>query len=334
MSFRPLPGECYRNAFLWAEEHPGWDIVHGIVWNPAIQAEMGHAWNEKDDFVYDPSADMMVPREVYYALGRISYAKRYTMIEAAIQAVKERSYGAWDTKVMASRHAKRAKRIKRSKKNPSALREALKIRSLREIYDLGWEFYYSQYYLSPTKDTKESFAIDLSMPRNVTILFAYEKPLSGHAEVRLHEKTNKHGEFISMLIGAPPESGANGFHALHAIYDHEFVHLVQQLLQYGSGRKRKDSDYPNTRNEHKAHLQQILYYLQNTVMAVYEAPDNALDGKVFSRFLDHLKDVLDEWKMDATMRRMLLKDVYAAARSLHPKTKARQRKLRKAGFPV
>lgn len=102
---KPIPGQCYKNAFMWAQEHPEWSIVHGILTNKRHNVKMGHAWNEASEIVYDPSVALFVDKDRYYKLGDVSYAKSYTLDEATENALKENNWGPWDEKIMKAKHA-------------------------------------------------------------------------------------------------------------------------------------------------------------------------------------------------------------------------------------
>lgn len=102
-AYKPEKGQCYKNAYQKQQEADDWILVHGIVWNPKIKDWMGHAWNEKGGMVYDPSHDVLMAKDHYYALGQIQYVKRYNVNQAAKNALKTGTYGPWDRKINAAR---------------------------------------------------------------------------------------------------------------------------------------------------------------------------------------------------------------------------------------
>lgn len=113
------PGECYENAgqeFLRGEFVGRADarLVHGY---PTLQrppfARFGHAWVETVEATFpvgdgttyevrvchDPSTGAVLPRELYYAIGRIDPAlcSYYDHAQAMERALATAEWGAWNT---------------------------------------------------------------------------------------------------------------------------------------------------------------------------------------------------------------------------------------------
>lgn len=114
--------DCYRQAFDAQTNPPEWlpesariTLVHGF---PLLQradgehpagTKYGHAWVEYSkeihpglhmEMVWDataPGGGVDVPRDAYYAIGRIDEKEchRYNIIEARKLAVDTGHYGAW-----------------------------------------------------------------------------------------------------------------------------------------------------------------------------------------------------------------------------------------------
>ena len=109
-------GDCYKLSFDYVISHPGWTLVHGIptgTGGNAIGRQYGHAWVEKDDEVYDPSAKIKIHKLIYYSIGNIEYTVRYTKDEAMDLASKHETYGPWDKTINKSYHSPEPKRKKK-----------------------------------------------------------------------------------------------------------------------------------------------------------------------------------------------------------------------------
>lgn len=99
-------GDCYEvHAKLIAqdlidnrgEKFKGSKLCHGEVWHDFLGWH-GHCWIEIDDsIVMDVSNghDVRLPREKYYALGKVKEVVRYTPKEAMIKLLEEGTYGSW-----------------------------------------------------------------------------------------------------------------------------------------------------------------------------------------------------------------------------------------------
>jgi len=101
-------GNCYSDAFDYAQMHPEWTLVHGIAIvssGPYAGCEFGHAWCEKEEAVYDAATGKEVPKVLYYAFGNINYSVEYSWNEARKMAVKTKVFGPWDKKVSQALHS-------------------------------------------------------------------------------------------------------------------------------------------------------------------------------------------------------------------------------------
>lgn len=105
-SFRPTPGQCYRDCFLLLEEHPDWVLVHGyptLTGGPYRGRRYGHAWLERLDeqglawCVNHLLPDTPIPAPLFYLVGRIDakLCRRYTLEEARLRALETGVYGDW-----------------------------------------------------------------------------------------------------------------------------------------------------------------------------------------------------------------------------------------------
>ncbi len=101
-------GDCYMCAgrHVWSnpETHT---LVHANVTGqgPIEGVRYGHAFTEfqhEDDneitMVYDPSADVTLPADFYYALGQINpdEVRRYSLEEMNKKLTESRIWGPWD----------------------------------------------------------------------------------------------------------------------------------------------------------------------------------------------------------------------------------------------
>lgn len=98
-------GECFANAFYFAEANPAWDVVHGIPLGrgPIDGVRFAHAWNEITHngcrWVYDAWTDVLMPAQLYYLIGAIHYQIFYTFKEAVRLVVDTGHAGPWDDRV-------------------------------------------------------------------------------------------------------------------------------------------------------------------------------------------------------------------------------------------
>lgn len=85
---------CYKYAYEFVQDNPGWELVHGT----AFMTMGGHAWAEKDGYVYDPTFDKTYRKDNYYhdpvvlAHPTISYTAK----EAKNLFDKSEHYGPWN----------------------------------------------------------------------------------------------------------------------------------------------------------------------------------------------------------------------------------------------
>lgn len=123
-------GDCYEAAAHLIVDrkfagHPleGWSLVHGIVHCTHGEVEgrlMGHAWVEEErELDFGPHRDKfdigpdkltvtlchdysngnhgrVVPRELYYHVGRIVFTKHYDVTEACKMMLEYETYGGWE----------------------------------------------------------------------------------------------------------------------------------------------------------------------------------------------------------------------------------------------
>ena len=107
-------GNCYEKSFqfLLAHKEEGWTLVHGIATHRPTGKQMGHAWVEREDVCYDAEKDIEILKPVFYALGDIVYAVRYSEEQAFKLALKHKHYGCWDPLIETAAHYERRKRGK------------------------------------------------------------------------------------------------------------------------------------------------------------------------------------------------------------------------------
>lgn len=107
-------GDCFEVALKLAMEDPGLTVVHGLPLGTGPENDgkrFWHAWCEQTEvlefpnhpetrltFVIDQSngRDFCVPRALYYKIGHIEQTWRYTLDEAAAQALRHEHYGPWN----------------------------------------------------------------------------------------------------------------------------------------------------------------------------------------------------------------------------------------------
>jgi hypothetical protein len=95
-------GECFHNAFFFADQNPAWDIVHGIPLGrgPIDGVRYAHAWNEITHngvrWAYDAATDLLMPAQLFYLLGAINLSIAYTYREARELVRQTQHTGPWD----------------------------------------------------------------------------------------------------------------------------------------------------------------------------------------------------------------------------------------------
>ena len=98
-------GDCYSSAVnlvmkLNSMGDKKAKLVHGIVTGQgALKGlEYSHAWVESGDMVLDYSngRELVVPKELYYKIGKITKTKKYGYMEMLQNLVKKEHYGPWD----------------------------------------------------------------------------------------------------------------------------------------------------------------------------------------------------------------------------------------------
>jgi hypothetical protein len=83
-------GRCYELAGKVALDHPEWQLIHGTV------RGFGHAWLERDGFVFDVAADELFAVEDYYLqFHPVDPVRRYSQREAAQEMVRRSLWGPW-----------------------------------------------------------------------------------------------------------------------------------------------------------------------------------------------------------------------------------------------
>ena len=93
-------GDCFEIAGRNVMEHKGWKLCHGTVSGQGhLEGKrFDHAWNEEGDIVFDNSngRDIVMRKERYYELGKISDVKRYTREQAMKLMLKTKNFGPWE----------------------------------------------------------------------------------------------------------------------------------------------------------------------------------------------------------------------------------------------
>lgn len=82
------PGNAYKLALLGClGGGDEWALVHGETVGPTPIGRMGHAWLERDGWVYDPVLDRVWPWHIYarfvgaVSIRRYSYAETWRLAE-------------------------------------------------------------------------------------------------------------------------------------------------------------------------------------------------------------------------------------------------------------
>jgi hypothetical protein len=97
-------GQCFPQAYDFQEQNPKVVLVHGLVTGQANIKGMvyAHAWCELDNTVIDPSTGLVISKELYYKLGKITDTFRYNLLEKLKISLKLGHYGPWEPKLLKS----------------------------------------------------------------------------------------------------------------------------------------------------------------------------------------------------------------------------------------
>jgi len=105
-------GDCFRTALkVQRDKHPEWILVHGAPMGRSGQAEgvrYPHAFLQAPDgsTVFDPNLyekgvdPYISPGAVYYALGDVRDAVKYSMAAAELMCRRKGHCGPWDKKLI------------------------------------------------------------------------------------------------------------------------------------------------------------------------------------------------------------------------------------------
>jgi len=96
-------GDCYeangrKMTDLWLEhKSKGWVVAHGTVWHEKVGWH-GHAWLEHGDTVEDfaNARHIIMPKAVYYSLGRVKDVKTYKDKEFSELLLKHMHWGPFE----------------------------------------------------------------------------------------------------------------------------------------------------------------------------------------------------------------------------------------------
>ncbi len=95
-------GNCYQTAAEHLLNIPasGWVLVHGRPTRSiAPFCQFGHAWLQLGErIVFDAERQMLVPRSVYYRVGRIDPALciKYTQLDVQRKLLEFEHWGPWE----------------------------------------------------------------------------------------------------------------------------------------------------------------------------------------------------------------------------------------------
>jgi hypothetical protein len=95
-------GDCYRSAAEHLLNMPasGWVLVHGRPTRSiAPFCQYGHAWLQLGEHVvFDTERQMLIPRSVYYRVGRIDPALciKYAQIDVQRMLLEHEHRGPWE----------------------------------------------------------------------------------------------------------------------------------------------------------------------------------------------------------------------------------------------
>jgi len=92
-------GNCFESAYRNVFFNKQYKLVHGIVTGQGnIEGiKYIHAWCEFENKVFDTSNErnIVMPKEMYYDIGKIEYTVEYTFKEAVQNVLDTEHYGYW-----------------------------------------------------------------------------------------------------------------------------------------------------------------------------------------------------------------------------------------------
>jgi len=92
-------GNCYKLALLGClRGGEGWTLVHGETSGPSHFGRMGHAWLERDGWVYDPVLDRVWPWQIYARFVGAVSIKSYSYSERFRLATETGHCGPWSVR--------------------------------------------------------------------------------------------------------------------------------------------------------------------------------------------------------------------------------------------
>lgn len=89
-------GMCYQDAWRFLKREGEGTLIHGRVFAGYPQRWMDHAWVElPSGLIYEPTNEEYMDRKEFYDKFKAEVIDRYTLEEAAIQALRSGNFGPW-----------------------------------------------------------------------------------------------------------------------------------------------------------------------------------------------------------------------------------------------
>lgn len=92
---RKRQGRCYELAFKFLMDDPTWTLVHGRV--DSSGAVIGHAWLERDGWVFDPVLNRTLLWDDFATRHRAARLASFNGPDAARRALASGHSGPWPT---------------------------------------------------------------------------------------------------------------------------------------------------------------------------------------------------------------------------------------------
>jgi hypothetical protein len=101
----PRTGNCYEASFnkLLALGDRDVFMVHGMPHGQGKIAQYGHyphAWLELGDLCWESRIEEWMPKALYYSLGQISFAVRYSMRDTLAMINERETFGPWPQELL------------------------------------------------------------------------------------------------------------------------------------------------------------------------------------------------------------------------------------------
>ena|ERR1700687_2058338 len=93
-----VKGDCFGNVMQAITRYPDAKIVHGSVRVSGTSNRFHHAWIETNGHVIDPTTNVTMNKQYWYARLNAKPESKYTKTEAQINMLRFRHMGPWSSR--------------------------------------------------------------------------------------------------------------------------------------------------------------------------------------------------------------------------------------------